>query len=180
MSFVNRAGSLKFSLLLIAVWLGLVFPVSADPQIQQIYSWKENVIVYPSGLVFKAKLDSGAKTSSINAVEIEEFKRDDDEWARFTIENEEEEKATIERPIVRHVRIKEHDGDFDRRPVVKLGICMGKMYKEVEVNLVDRSHYIASLLIGRTYMEDDVLIDPASTYSHPPDCNRKSADDDDN
>lgn len=154
-------------------------PVSvADDKvtIQQIYSWKEYVRVYPSGMQFKAKLDSGAKTSSLHATEIEEFERDDEEWIRFVIENHDDEKATLERKIVRFVRIKEHDGSTQRRPVVKMGICLGKLYKEVEVNLVDRSHFNTRMLIGRTYMENDVLIDPATTYSHTPDCNRKSID----
>lgn len=179
MSFANRMIFFKFSLLSIVLWSAAVLPVSADPEIQQIYSWKEKVIVYPSELVFKAKLDSGAKTSSINASEVEEFEHDDEEWVRFTIENEDEEKETIERPIVRYVRIKEQEGEYDRRPVVKLGICLGKLYKEVEVNLVDRSHFTTAALIGRSFMEGAVLIDPSSTYTHSPDCNRKSSDDDD-
>ena len=146
------------------------------PDVQQIYSWKEKVRVYPSGLEFKAKLDSGAKTSSIHAINIEEFERDDEEWVRFTLENLDDKKETLERKIVRHVRIKEHDGSTQRRAVIKLGICLGTMYKEVEVNLVDRSHFTTRMLIGRSYMEDHVLIDPSNTYTHPPLCERKSID----
>lgn len=153
-------------------------PVAADPpDIKQIYSWKENVLVYPSGLEFKAKLDSGAKTSSLNAIEIEEFDRNGDEWVRFTIQNLDGDKKELERELSRVVRIKQHSGDSQRRPVVKMGICLGQLYKEVEVNLVDRSNYTTGMLIGRTFMADDVLIDPATTYSHRPDCDRKSIDD---
>lgn len=147
-----------------------------ETDVLQIYSWKEKVRIYPPGMEFRAKLDSGAKTSSINAVDIEEFERDDDEWVRFTIENHEEEKETIERKIARHVRIKEHDGSTQRRAVVKLGICLGSLYKEVEVNLVDRSHFTTGMLIGRSFMEGDVLIDPSTTYTHPPACERKRID----
>ncbi len=147
-----------------------------NPDVQQIYSWKEKVKIYPSAIVFKAKLDSGAKTSSVNAIDIEEFERDGEEWVRFTIKNREDEEETLEREIVRHVRIKEHDGSTQRRAVVELGICMGRLYKEVEVNLVDRSHFTTDMLIGRSFMSDDVLVDPSTTYTHTPQCDRKSAD----
>ncbi len=168
------------SSLMAALVLGLSLQagnVQADTNIQQIYGWKENVKVYPSGLEFKAKLDSGAKTSSLNAIEIEEFERDGEEWIRFVIENHDEEKETIERRLERNVKIKEHGGGLQRRPVVRMGICLGKMYKEVEVNLVDRSNFITGMLIGRTFMKDDVLIDPSTSYGHVPDCDRKSIDD---
>lgn len=147
-----------------------------DPNIQQIYSWKEYIKVYPSGMQFKAKLDSGAKTSSINATEIENFERDGEKWVRYVIENDEGEKKTLERKIIRMVRIKEHDGSTQRRPVVKMGICLGSLYKEVEVNLIDRTHLSTGMLVGRTFMEDDVLVDPSTTYSHTPECNRKPID----
>lgn len=175
--FYNRSirSSLKAALILgLSLLAG---NVQADTSIQQIYSWKENVKVYPSGLQFKAKLDSGAKTSSLHATEIEEFERDGEDWIRFVIENDDEEKEKLERRLERNVKIKEHGGGLQRRPVVKMGICLGKMYKEVEVNLVDRSNFSAGMLIGRTFMEGDVLIDPSTTYGHTPDCDRKSIDD---
>jgi len=141
--------------------------------IQQIYSWKEKVRLYPSGLEFKAKLDSGARTSSLHAVDIEEFERNGEKWVRFTIENHDGEKETLERRIVRHVRIKEHGGTTQKRPVVKMGICLGMLYKEVEANLIDRSNFTTPILVGRSFMQDDVLIDPSTTYSHLPACERE-------
>lgn len=171
--------SRKTFICLISAIIGILPAISCaeeETEIQQIYSWKEKVRVYPSGIEFRAKLDSGAKTSSLHAINIEEFERDGKEWVRFTVENLEDEKETLEREIVRHVRIKEHDGSTQRRVVVKLGICMGTMYKEVEVNLVDRSNFTTRMLIGRSYMEDHVLIDPSNTYTHPPMCERKPID----
>lgn len=172
--FKTAAGmNLVIKSLLLSCLLVLTVQADEDPGIQQIYSWKEKVRVYPSAMEFKAKLDSGAKTSSLNAFNIEEFKRDDQEWVRFTIQNWEKKKQTLERKIVRHVRIKEHDGGTQRRVVVKMGICLGTLYKEVDVNLVDRSHFTTGMLIGRSYMQSHVLIDPASTYTHTARCDRK-------
>lgn len=173
MSFYRIPGIKLFVVLVLTLFI-TVSGSAEEPGIQQIYSWKEYVKVYPSGMQFKAKLDSGAKTSSLNAIDIEEFEHDDEDWVRFVIVNDKEEKETIERKVERIVKIKEHNGKADERPVVKMGICLGSLYKEVEVNLVDRSKFTTSMLVGRTFMEKDVLIDPSSTYSHTPDCNRKS------
>lgn len=179
MSFENLIKRTIVPILSLALLVGIVLPVSADPGIQQIYSWKEKVIVYPSELEFKAKLDTGAKTSSVNAIDIEEFEHNGEDWVRFTLQNEDGDEEKLERRIERIVKIKEHNGDSQERFVVKMGICLGTVYKEVEVNLVDRSNYTTGMLVGRTFMENDVLIDPSSTFTHSPNCNRKSSDDDD-
>ncbi|MEX2517296.1 MAG: ATP-dependent zinc protease [Gammaproteobacteria bacterium] len=144
--------------------------VNDIPDTQQIYGWKEKVRVYPSEMLFRAKLDSGAKTSSINATSIKEIKRDGDDWVRFTINNLDGDEDTLELEVERFVKIKQHEGPSDRRPVVRMGICLGTLYKEVEVNLVDRSKFITGMLIGRAFMEKDVLIDPSTTYSYPAKC----------
>ena len=51
-----------------------------------------------------------------------------------------------------------------------LGICLGTIYKEVEVNLVDRSHFNYQLLIGRNFLIDSFLVDPSLTFSTKPKC----------
>jgi hypothetical protein len=141
-----------------------------------IYGWAEEVIVYPAEMKFRAKLDSGARTSSINAVKIKEFKKDGEEWVRFTIENSADEAHEMELPVERFVRIREHGGTYQRRPVVKMGICMGDLYKETEVNLIDRSNFKYPLLIGRLYMRGDVLIDSDVTKTREPECKLPAAD----
>lgn len=141
-----------------------------------IYGWAEEVIVYPADITFRAKLDSGARTSSINATSIKEFKRGSEEWVRFTIDNGEGETAGLELPIERVVRIREHGGTYQRRPVVAMGICLGDVYKETEINLVDRSNFDYPLLIGRIYMRGDVLIDSGITKTRTPECKLPDGD----
>lgn len=147
-----------------------LFALPAYAADMSIYGWAEEVIVYPGELTFRAKLDSGARTSSINATKIKEYKKNGKEWVRFTIDNNKGETKEIELPIERVVRIREHGGTYQRRPVVKMSICLGDMYKETEVNLIDRSNFVYPLLIGRVYMEGDVLIDSGVTKTRDPEC----------
>ncbi len=58
----------------------------------------------------------------------------------------------------RYEKIKEHDNKSKERPVVHMGTCMGSMYKEMDGNLTDRRVFNNRLLIGRKYLEGDLLI----------------------
>ena len=54
--------------------------------------------------------------------------------------------------------------------MVKLGICLGTIYREEEVTLVDRSGFNYQLLIGRNFTRDDFLVDPGKTFTTSPSC----------
>ena len=58
-------------------------PVSADPV--QVYGWREYILVDGVEEKLKAKLDTGALTSSIHAEEKELFERDGKKWVRFIV-----------------------------------------------------------------------------------------------
>lgn len=65
----------------------------------------------------------------------------------------------LERKIVRYVRIIRHDGEHQRRPVVRMGICMGQHYREADISLIDRTELTYQTLIGRNHMEGLILVD---------------------
>lgn len=122
--------------------------------------------------MFHAKLDTGAKTTSINAINPEFFVRDGQRWSRFSITSKDNKSVTIEAPVVREATIKRHFDQQQVRPVIMLEICIGNVRKREEVNLVDRSKLNYQLLIGRNFLNGDLLIDSASTYLLTPDCPR--------
>lgn len=132
--------------------------------------WVENVRVYPGDIEFKAKMDTGALTSSINAKNITEFEREGETWVRFEIVNKKGISSTIELPLVREAKIKRHFGKTQNRHVVLFGICLGKLYKETQVNLVDRHGFLYAMLIGRSFLRRDFIIDPAEQFTSSPKC----------
>ena len=54
--------------------------------------------------------------------------------------------------------------------MVLLGICVGAYYREVEVNLVDRSKFKYPLLVGRSFLSGALIVDPSKTYAVEPNC----------
>lgn len=134
-----------------------------------VAGWLEYATL-PSGLKLHAKLDTGAETSSINAVGIEPFTRDDEDWIRFSLTDPKGRKATLERTVVRTATIKRHFGEKQERPVVNLEICVGSVKRYAEVSLVDRTGLNYPLLVGRNFLGGALLVDSGHTYLLPSDC----------
>jgi len=120
---------------------------------------------------YRARIDTGAATSSINAADIERFERDGQRWVRFNLSHDNSKKKQfVEAKIVRIVRIAQstnlEDG-AERRFVVKLHVRIGDMSNQTEFTLSDRSHMEYDVLIGRTFMQDVALVDVSKEYLHP-------------
>jgi hypothetical protein len=125
------------------------------------------------GTYLKARIDSGANTSSLSATEITRFERDGDDWVRFKLGLTEDDVVVeevrdgwIEAPVERRVRIIQAAGS-ESRPVVSLMMTLGPIREAVEFTLNDRTHLNYPVLLGRRFLMDIALIDVAETYRHP-------------
>ena len=145
----------------------LLLPVAIA---KETVGWVEKVRIYPGDLVLKAKIDSGAETSSLNCGCTNLIERDGEKWVSFTITNYKGDTVRLERKLERITRIKRHFGEAQERFVIKLGVCLGSVYKETDVNLIDRTGLNYQMLIGRSFLEDSHLIDPSVTFTLQPDC----------
>jgi hypothetical protein len=143
---------------------------------KQIVGWVEYVTILPENLKIKAKLDTGAKNSSLNAVNIVEFKRGEKAFVRFDLINWKGRTQTIEAKVIRTAKIKRHQSEPERRQVIRIGICLGKVFKEVEVNLVNRSNFNYQMLIGRSFLKGEFAVDPAKTFTVKMDCRKVPSD----
>lgn len=155
-------------LIVLVLALGTLFPAVSSPK--EIVGWAEKVYLIPGHIELKAKVDTGAETSSAYCECHSFFKRDGASWVRFSIRTSEGEPLTLEREIVRTAKIKRHYGEVQERPVVKLGICLGGVFRVTEVNIVDRSGLEFPMLIGRNFMGDKFLVDAKAQYINPPHC----------
>ena len=164
----RRTRMYAYLLVLLIVLLSMTAFLSAGAK--EVVGWVEKAVVYPGTLEIKAKVDTGAKTSSLNCQCINPIKRDGKDWVSFSLKNEDGETIMLEKPIHRIARIKRHFGDQQVRYVVMMGICLGDTYREAEVTLVDRSGFNYQMLIGRNFLQDDFLVDPSATFLKQPGC----------
>ena len=107
----------------ILMFLLVLTPVSYAKVIIGIY---EQVALPTKGLVLKAKIDSGAKNTSLHAVNIKLFKQNDKDWVSFDTINGKGETLSLSAPIYRIARIKRHSGVSQERPVKLRHQAIGK------------------------------------------------------
>ena len=170
-SALRGGGGIRGGAALLAVLLaGFLAIQAASAQEKRVMGWVEKVRIDPEGLVLAAKLDSGAEHCSLHAARVTQFTRGGQTWVRFEVPNDHGERRILERKRVRMAKIKRHHGGSQKRPVVRMGLCIGDVYKVTEVNLVDRAGFKYRLLIGRKFMEEAVIIDPARMFTVEPAC----------
>ena len=159
-------------LFLLALFL---LPSTAAAQQLKIYGLFEHMVLpQVRENPIKAKLDTGAETSSLGAKDIEIYEKDGREWVRFTPQLKGAER--VELPVARYSRvklraIKGSTKKSVKRPVVVMQICFDGEMRSTEVNLVDRSRFRFPLLIGSsTLVEFNAAINPSVQYTSTPNC----------
>nr|WP_309045993.1 RimK/LysX family protein [Marinobacter sp. F26243] len=126
----------------------------------------ENFFLAGPGLIYKARIDSGAETSSIDARNITRFERDGSNWVRFDVPVPgAKEFVTLEKEISRRVKVIQASADgAERRVVVELQFSIGDHQQVAEFTLSDRSNLTYQALIGRNVLRDVMLIDVGKEY----------------
>lgn len=132
--------------------------------------WVENAVVYPGAIRLRARIDTGAHLSSLRYDSIRIYRKDGQRWVRFSVADRSGRALDLQRPVIRMIRVKTHAGTFNRRPVVRLGICVGARYRDAEVSLARRAGFNYPLLIGRSYLAGAFLVDPGRAYTTKPQC----------
>jgi hypothetical protein len=150
-----------------------VFGVRADGL--PVFGYLEKVRVGPTDLLMRAKLDTGADTSSLGYSKIAFFDKAETKWVRIRVTNFEGVSFDIERQIVRVSTIKRHGAPSIDRPVVRVSICLGGISRLTEVSLANRSGFSVPILIGRSFLAGVAIVDSAREYIAEPDCKKGGA-----
>lgn len=119
--------------------------------------------------VYEARIDTGATTSSISALDITPFEKDGKRWVRFRLSPDDtDDSYEIEAPLVRYVRIRQASAqELDRRPVAALTVRLGKMTEVAEFTLTDRTQMSYPILLGREFLRDVAVVDVAKRNIQP-------------
>lgn len=161
---------MKSSVYSILAVLTILQPGSVFSKELVTIGWLEKVSLQPSGFVMRAKIDTGADNSSVDAADWSRFQRDGKDWIRFTVRNNDGDSQSLEAPLVRFAQIKRKGADPLTRPVVNLTICLAHHQYTVPINLADRGSFQYRMLIGRSALSEKFLVDSGAKWSTPPNC----------
>lgn len=114
----------------------------------------------------KARVDSGAKTSSLHAFNIHPFQEKGKKYVHFDIHPLQGTRKIIQScrgEVVDQRDIKNSSGDKENRVVIKTPITLGNETWDIEITLTNRDSMGYRMLLGREAMRERVLIDPEAS-----------------
>lgn len=115
----------------------------------------------------KARVDSGAKTSSIQASKIKIFTKGMEDWVRFEVSPLQENRSIsllCQAKLVDIRNVKSSQGISEERPVIKTPVTLGGEVYEIELTLANRETMEYRMLLGREALSGRYLVDPSRSF----------------
>lgn len=112
----------------------------------------------------KARIDTGAKTTSLHAVNIEEVEQRGELFVKFQTVDNEGKTVEVVRKVDTTQKVSNTAGFVSKRYVIKEKIKMGNIEREVLVNLNDRSKMDYKFLVGRNLLLGRFIVDVARSH----------------
>ena len=117
----------------------------------------------------RAKVDTGARSSALNARDIEPFDHDDGRrWVRFTLRLGRDRCDDIVRaaPVTDRRVVKDSGGHAEERFVIEtdLGVGTRPQTWPIEITLANRSGMGFAMLLGRTAIRRRFVVDAARSF----------------
>ncbi|MGX5217777.1 retropepsin-like aspartic endopeptidase RimB [Pseudomonas segetis] len=115
----------------------------------------------------RAKIDTGASTSTLHASDIQPFERDGEQWVRFSahIGTLVQSRHRCEAPLVTVKRIKSSNGQTQNRYVIRTNLSLGDRLWPIEFTLACRKTMRYRVLLGsKALIAGQLVVNPALTY----------------
>ena len=115
----------------------------------------------------KARVDSGAKTSALHAINIAPFQKEGIKWVKFDINPIQNNLRTIihcEALLIDKRMVKSSSGYREQRYVIQTKLKIGNDVWEIEMTLTNRDSMGFRMLLGREAMSGRILVDPEQQY----------------
>ncbi|WP_211372140.1 30S ribosomal protein S6--L-glutamate ligase [Flagellimonas olearia] len=115
----------------------------------------------------KARVDSGAKTSSIQANKIKIFTKGLEDWVRFEVNPLQDNRSIsilCQAKLYDVRNVKSSQGISEERPVIKTPVTIGNETFEIELTLANRDTMEYRMLLGREALNGRFLVDPSKSF----------------
>lgn len=115
----------------------------------------------------KARVDSGAKTSSIHAFNINPYRKNKSLWVSFEVHPLQDNRRTIVRcdaEVIDRRDIRSSSGLSEKRYVIKTLLEFYGKKLEIELTLTNRDSMGYKMLLGREAMNGLFIIDPSKHF----------------
>jgi hypothetical protein len=133
-----------------------------------VIGWREWVRLPELGIeIIKAKVDTGARSSSIHAFDLEEFEREDQTFVRFKVHPVQRKSNVVvetEARVLEYRSIRSSSGAATTRPVIVTDVELLGLTWPVELTLANRDEMGFRMLLGREAFRRRFLVDAGKSY----------------
>lgn len=115
----------------------------------------------------KVKVDTGARSSSLHAFNVEVCQVDGRSHVRFEIhplQNTTQPSIAAMAELVEYRRVRSSSGHEELRPVIRTLARLGTLTWPIEITLTNRDEMGFRMLLGRRSITNRFLVDPARSY----------------
>lgn len=133
-----------------------------------VIGWREWVGLPDLGVkMIKAKVDTGARSSSLHAFDLEEFKRGGKKFVRFKIhpvQRKSDKIVKAEARVLEYRSVRSSSGKAYMRPVIVTNITLLGQTWPIELTLANRDEMGFRMLLGREAYRGRLLVDAGKSY----------------
>jgi hypothetical protein len=133
-----------------------------------IVGWREWIALPELGIAaIKPKIDTGARSSSLHAFNIQTFQREHADWVRFDIhpfQRDTDATVAAEAKVLELRHVRSSSGHSTLRPVILTAVELGGQRFNVELTLAARDEMGFRMLLGREAVRGRFVVDPGRSY----------------
>lgn len=134
----------------------------------QVIGWREWLALPDLGIkLIKAKVDTGARSSSIHARDIEQFERDGEQFVKFlvpTSQRNPDRVVATQAKVLEFRSVRSSSGRAEMRPVIVTTVALLGQQWPVELTLANREKMGFRMLLGREAFRGKFLVDAGRSY----------------
>ena len=134
-----------------------------------VIGWREWIALPTLGIdTIKAKVDTGARSSSLHAYDIKRFRRGGTRFVRFKVHPIQRDFRTTveaEAPLLDLRKVRSSSGTETLRPVILSEIELHGQRWEIEITLTRRDAMGFRMLLGRQAVRKRFVVDPGRSFT---------------
>ena len=132
--------------------------------------WREWLSLPELGLsLIKAKIDTGARTSCLHAFQVAPFTRDGEKWVRFGVHPHQDDLKTevfCETKVIDERVVSDSGGHQENRYIIMTEVVLSDQRWPIEISLTNRDTMKFRMLLGRTAMDNRIIVNASESYLH--------------